>query len=357
MHAMPHLGTLQADIETRTRAGEFVGICRSLLAAQMGAGNGSGIVNAHRIAAAHRMSPRVVSILKSAVTVGGISGTWGGEIAEYNDVVSAFLETLAPVGAFDRLLPDMRRVPLRTRVVLVTSGFTANIVGRAQVTPISSLTLEGATTDEVKAVAIARVSEELARLSSGGGALFAKELRIAVAIVTDQQFISELTSGLTPISASGVTSTAVYDDLSAALNAIETTVASKLYVLVTSAIAKSWSTMTTSDGALAFPQMTPSGGVVSGMPVVVTDGLSAGQIVVVDAYGIAAGAGTLEPDMSRQASIQSDTSPTSPPTASTEQHSLWQHGEVGMKLLRYFMVERLSTSSVALIQNAVYSPQ
>lgn len=347
------LGPIAANIETRRSAGEFVGIARALVASA----KTGGVIHALRMAEDQRLGSRVVSILKAAADSGGITGSWGSEIAEYGEVVSAFLETLAHHGAFDRMLPDMRRVPLRTRVGLVTVGFTGSVIGEGQVIPITSLTLSGTTTEQQKATAIMALSDELARLASGSGALFARELRTAIAIVTDQSFIDTITTGVSPITSSGNTAVAIMDDLSAALDNIETSAQSRLYILVTSTIAKRWATMTTADGVQAFPQMTPQGGSVAGMPVVVSDGGSAGEIIVVDAHQIAAGAGSIELDTTTEASIEFQSAPTSPPTAATVMHSLWQHGEVALRALRYFTAERLSTSSVAVISGAVYSPQ
>jgi hypothetical protein len=351
MHAMPHLGTVQADLETRTRAGEFVGIARTLVASA----KTGGLLLAARMAESHRMSPRVVSILKSAVASGTTSG-WGASISEYQDTVSAFLESLSVVGAFDRMLGDMQRVPLKTRVAITTVGITGSIVGEAQATPISSMTLAAATTDPLRAIAIIALSDELARLTSGSGQLFARELRNAIAIVTDQQFITTITTGITPIASSGSTVAAVRIDLNAAVGAIETGASSKLYVLVTADNAKRLATSGGEDGA-AWPEMSPSGGRMAGMEVIVTDGLSAGQMVVVDANAIAASAGSVELDAVTEASVEMNTTPTSPPTTSTILHSLWQHNEVGLKVSRHFSAERLHDSAVALVSGAVYSPQ
>jgi hypothetical protein len=60
----------------------------------------------------------------------------------------------------------------------------------------------------------------------------------------------------------------------------------------------------TSTGETAFPTMTPQGGTLFGVPAVVTDGVANGTIVVADANQIAASAGELGLDVSRQADLQ-----------------------------------------------------
>jgi hypothetical protein len=343
------LGSIATDMETRSRAGEFAALARSIAMAK------GDLLQAERFAEAERMSPRVLSILKSAVNVGTMSG-WGSSLSEYASLVSSFLTSLAQYGAFDRLLSDMKRVPLHTRVVMATSSITGAVVGEGQSAPVSSLTVDGATTDVFKAVAVVVASSELLRLGGGVGAqLFSKELRQAVSISTDSQFVSVLTAGLTPITASGSTATAIGIDLATALSQIETSVASRLYIIAPSATAKQWSAKALTEG-MAFSQMTPHGGALGGLPVVVSDAVSAGQWLVVDAAQIAAGAGSIDLDASNQADVQMETSPTSPPTTSTVLTGLWQRDLVGLRATRYFTVERLHSSSVAVISGAVYSP-
>jgi hypothetical protein len=81
--------------------------------------------------------------------------------------------------------------------------------------------------------------------------------------------------------------------------------------------------MTTADGVLALPQMTPGGGAACGLPVVVSDGVPTGEIVVVDAYQIAAGAGSVELDVATEASVEFQDAQTSPPSAATVLRSLY----------------------------------
>ena len=216
-------------------------------------------------------------------------------------------------------LPFMRRVPLRTRLGLVSVGASAARVPSAHVKPITSLSLTGnQTIDEHKALAIIAASAELLRLSGAeGNDLFARELKAAVATVTDQIFLELITESVSPTASLGGLAINVLQDLNGAFGAINTDSRSALFIATTSAIVKQWSVKTTLDGAVAFPGMSPTGGVVVNVPVVVSDGVTAGQVVVFDAFQIAAAQGAIELDISRQADLQMNTTPDSPFTAST----------------------------------------
>jgi hypothetical protein len=129
---------------------------------------------------------------------------------------------------------------------------------------------------------------------------------------------------------------------------------SKIFLLVSSDIAKLWSVKTTIQGELLFPNMTPTGGEIAGMTVIVTSAVS-GQIVGVDASQIAAASGNIILDTSEEATLQFDSAPDSPPTNATNLVSLWQMNFAGIRATRYWAVGRLRTACVAVISGVAYS--
>jgi len=81
--------------------------------------------NVERAVQSGRFSSRVQEITKTAVAAGSTADpAWAGTVAPYADAVSAFLESLSSESSFDRILSDnsLRRVPLRGRGVVVTTG-------------------------------------------------------------------------------------------------------------------------------------------------------------------------------------------------------------------------------------------
>src|SRR5262245_61664767 len=78
---------------------------------------------------------------KAAVAAGTTSDAiYALPLSDYQQLANAFLESLRNYGAFDRMLPFMRRVPFRVRVGASTIGVTGTTVPQQQIKPISKLT-------------------------------------------------------------------------------------------------------------------------------------------------------------------------------------------------------------------------
>src|SRR5262245_10935549 len=93
------LRALGEGAEARARCGEFYKLCRLLTRA-----NGN-VPYARQLAEATRATPRLVGVLKAAITGGNI-GDWSA-IADYQNIVAAFSESLRTVSVFDAMLADM----------------------------------------------------------------------------------------------------------------------------------------------------------------------------------------------------------------------------------------------------------
>jgi hypothetical protein len=281
---------------------------------------------------------------------------WAGPLAEYDVLAAAFLESLKNFGAFDRLLPLMRRVPFRVRIGASTSGATGNTVPQSSVKPISKLSLTGTHIDEQKAVAILVITNELARFgSSAADNLFSVELSNAVAVETDAQFATVLTAGATSNGSSGVTAEHVRNDLRGMLAQVTTSARSVLFLLMTSAIAKVLSVLHSSAGDAAFPGMTPNGGTIGGLIAVVSDGVPSQTMILVDAQQLAAASETIQLAVATHAVVQLDTSPDSPVSGSTVLTSLWQNNLTGLKAERIFGCQKLTTTGVCLLNSVNYT--
>jgi HK97 family phage major capsid protein len=343
------------DRELSGRVRSFIDIARCVMLAKE--------ANADVIAQRAGLPRQVRGILstrvyqRAAVVAGSTSdATWAQPLADYQRVADAFLESLRHYGCFDAMLPAMKIVPLRTRVGASVTGISATGVGQMTVKPISKLTLGGGTVDDQKAVAVVAISEELARFSApAAGDLFATELSAAVAVETDRLFVALLIANASTLGSSGVTAEHVRNDLRAALTLITTNARSNLFLLMTSTIAKILSVMHTSTGAAAFPDMTFAGGMIAGIRAVVSDGVPSGTMVLVDAQQIAAGSDSIRLDMATHAAIQMDTTPDSPPSASTVLLSLWQYDMVGLKAERTFGAMKLTTAGVVVTTGVAYT--
>jgi HK97 family phage major capsid protein len=276
--------------------------------------------------------------------------TFAEPLAAYQVIVGAFAESLRNFGAFDAMLPFMRRVPLHVRTGMSTTGFTASTVAQYHPKPITKLSMTGTTLDEKKCAVIAVLTDELAAFSSTtAGNLFQTELQNALAVETDETFVEILTSGATSFASSGVTAEHVRNDLRAALGSLTTGARSKLFLLMPSALAKVLAVLYDEAGGPAFPGMTVSGGDIAGITAIVSDGVPANTIILADAIQIAAASETITLSSANEATLEMDTVPTSPPTASTAYVSLWQMNWRALRAERWFGAVKLSTTGVCVI--------
>ena len=246
----------------------------------------------------------------------------------------------------------MKGVSLHQQIVVASGGATATTVPEGTPKPIAKLQFSANAITENKTVCIVAITNELLRNSNSK--LFAQELTRAVASATDTAFVDRITLGISPTASNDGTSIAILQDLAALLAALALDSSSKVFLIVSSDIAKHWAVATNATGELAFPQMTPMGGTIQGMDVLVSDGVSS-QIIAVDASQIAAAGGTIELDGSGSASVQMDSAPDSPPTAATNLLSFWQMNLAGLRATRYWGAERLRTGAVSVISNVAYS--
>lgn len=336
------IGRLNHDIELTARAGEYVRVAMSLAA---GGGYAAGMQHAKSVGVADRAIEFMQKAAVSPLTM--------SDPLSQSTLIAAFIDSLRNIGAFDTMLASgMVRVPLKTKVALSTIAATAFVVGQGVAKRLTKLTLEGNELDPAKAVAMIVVSEELARSTASSAiALFGTALRSAVAAVTDAEFISIITSGISPIASSGANASGVRLDVRTLLANVTTGSGSALFFITTPAIAKALSTIANDDGSAAFPDARWDGGEISGIPILVSDGVTAGQLILVDASGIAGDAGGMVLDDARHVTLDLNDAPDSPPVASTSLTNLWQHDLVAIRAERWFGVERLRTSAVAIIGN------
>jgi hypothetical protein len=310
-----------------------------------------------------RAFPQIVDVLnavannptgihKAATDPLSTSG-FGDQLAEFQQLSSAFLLSLRTVSAFEAMTPFMRMVPIGLQNFAVqTGGATAATVGEGQMKPITKFSFARSQLTPSKSLAIVVVTEELLRHSNINS--FMTDLQRAVATEVDAGFVTKLTTGASYTASAGSAGFHILVDLHTALAGLDLDAASKVFLLVSEDIAKHWSVAMDQSGALMFPQMTPNGGTVQGMQVIPTAGVSQ-SIVAVDASQIAASAGNLEPDATREGTINMDTAPDSPPTASTNYRALWQENETALRVTRYWAAERLRTNAVHAITGVSYS--
>ena len=224
------------------------------------AGNlGPNLASILRAGAVGELSREVLQRQKAAVTAGSLSGS---AFADYSVIANGFVSSLVNAGAFDAMLSSFVPVPLRAGTVgNVSVAAQAFSVGEGGVKPISRLSLTGQQQNPVKAHAIIVATQELVRMAAPQATqLIGLGLRSAVAVTSDAQMIAALTSGLSSATSTGPTAESVRTDIANLLRAITTGQTSKLFIVTTPLICKSWSMLTDGHGLSAFPNLTPIGG-------------------------------------------------------------------------------------------------
>jgi len=323
-------------------------------------------------------TPNVLDILKVAVTAGNTTdAVWAGPLVNYQILTEEFVEFLRPLTIIGRI-PGLTRVPFKIRIPRQTGGATVNWVGEGAPKPVTSLAFDSITMEFAKIAGIIVITEELARLSSPSAELLVRnDLAKAIVQFMDAQFVdptkaavagvspASITNGVTPVTATGTTGAALRADIRTLISSFLTVnmqVASAV-ILMSQRLALSLGLMLNTLGQREFPDMGPNGGTLLGIPVVTSENIpSTGgspadgdPIIILSAQDILlADDGQVTIDASREASLQMETAPDSPATASTILVSLWQQNQIGVRAERWINWAKRRSTAVAYIQNAKY---
>lgn len=356
-----------------------IGFTRFVIANARAKGN---IMQAYEIAKANEQwskeSPEVVEALKAAVTAGSTTDTtWASPLVNYQILTSEFIEYLRPLTILGRI-PGLTRVPFKVKIGRQTGGATVNWVGEGAPKPISALAFDSVTLDMAKIAGIIVLNEELIRLSSPSAEMLVRDdLASAIVQFMDRCFVDPSYAGISNVApasitygvsgqvASGTTGAALRADMKTLLGGYLTAnlQVSGVVLLMSQRLALAISLMTNSLGQPEFPNLTMNGGTLMGLPVITSENIpSTGgspsdgdPIIVLSAKDILlADDGQVTIDASREASLQMDSDPDSPATASTVMVSLWQQNQVAIRAERYVNWAKRRSTAVAYISNAKY---
>jgi hypothetical protein len=333
------------DIIERPHAGGFLELARlialhkTLFGIAEAVGNGNCKIS----------DPRVKSIVEKAVVSAGSTAdaSWAGNLVAYQILQSGFVESLRSLGAFDQLLPSMRRIPAYNYASIVTGGFVGHNIGEAAWKPISKLSISADLMTPQKAVAFAVSTAELLRFATAGTqVLFGDELRLAVAQTTDIPVIAALLAGLTVSASSGDPRV----DIADLLASVPLKQSSRPFLLTSPTVVSQLAVARDSAGATLFPSISiPEGGECFGIPLRGVDSLSnydgnGDYLVLVDASQCAGESDVITLDESSQADLQMTDSPTDAPEAMI---SMYGTDSVAIKAERFFNFAILRQSARA----------
>ncbi|WLB14813.1 phage major capsid protein (plasmid) [Bradyrhizobium elkanii] len=356
-----------------------IGFTRFVIANARAKGN---IMLAHEIAKGNEQwkseTPEVEMMLKTAVTSGSTSDTtFASPLVNYQVLTQEFVEYLRPLSIIGRL-QGLTRVPFKVRIQRQTGASTVNWVGEGAPKPLTSSTFDSITLDFAKIAGIIVLNDELVRLSSPSAEMLVRDdLAKSIVQFMDNQFVdpskaavsgvspASITNGVSPVTATGTTGAALRADLKslfASFLAANMQVTNASFIM-TQQTALAISLMTNSLGNPEFPNITMNGGTLLGLPVITSENIPATGGSPTDGYPIIlvstpdillADDGDITIDASREASLQMDTAPDSPATASTVMVSMFQQNMTAIRAERYLAWAKRRSSAVAYIQNARY---
>ena len=319
-------------------------------------------------------TPEVAEVLKAAMAAGTTTDAdWAAPLVPYRQMSEEFIELLRPLVLTSRLT-GLRSVPFNVRIPGQTQGSTVAWVGETAPKPVSELKFADITLRFNKLAGIVVISDELARLSTPSAeAIIRGDLTAQIAQFMDDSFINpayaavadvrpaSITNGVTPVAASGTDADALRADIRAVYSQFigaNMSVTGATWVM-TSTQAMSIGMLLNPLGQPEFPGIDANGGVLMGLPVITSEVVpsdSSGSIIVLIKQSeiLLADEGGVTIDVSREASLQMNSTPDNPATAATVLTSLWQNNLVGVRCERMVTWRKRRPEAVSYISGANY---
>lgn len=326
-------------------------------------------------------TPEVESVLKAAVSAGTTTDTtWAKPLVEYTNMTSEFAELLRPATIIGRI-PGLRRVPFEIKIPRQTGGSSVGWVGENKPKPVSALSFDQISLGRAKTAGIVVITDELARASSPSAEQIVRDDLVAqTAQFLDSQFVdpakaavanvspASITNGVSPVAASGTDAEAARADAKALMSKFLTanlSLSGAVWIM-TEVQALGFALLLNPLGQPEFPGIQingASGGTFMGLPVVLsenvplnaTSGSEGSRIILAKANEILlADDGETMLDVSSEASLQMDSAPDSPASATTVMVSLWQMNLIGIRAERYINWAKRRAGAVQYIDSANY---
>ncbi len=325
------------------------------------------------------MPAEMNNVVKAAVGAGTTTdATWASPLVAYTQMASEFIALLRPATIIGRI-PGLRMVPFNIQMPRTTTGSSVGWVGENAPKPVSSMAFDTVQLRWAKAAGIIVLTDELVRFSNPSAeAVVRGDLIDAMAQFLDRQFVdpsvaavtnvspASITNGTTAVPRTGVNQAAWVTDVTTLLNLFLTANLSTTggVWIMSSRQALAFSLMLNALGQPFYPNITAEGGTLLGYPVISSENVPSVGLSPADGtpiiFAIAreimlADDGQVVIDASNQASVQMDTAPDSPPTASSNMVSLWQMNMTGLRAERWINWLKRRSTAVAYISNANYA--
>jgi hypothetical protein len=275
--------------------------------------------------------------MKAEIAAGGtVAANWAELLVDADAAAAEFFELVRERTLFGRI-PGFRRMPLRTRAITVSSGFTAAWTGEGRAVPMSSAVFAETTLPALKVSSLTVQTRELLQgADSGAEALVRDDMVGALATAINASFIDPNNSGIANVEPASVTesapSVAATGDGLADLRALIDAFPGDLETAVLVGSGESFAAL---HDPLGLPRLGVRGGEALGIPAYATTAAGS-TVALIDPAGIAWGANETSVRTTREASIEmldsnltGDSINVVPPTAASTV-SMWQSNSVAI---------------------------
>jgi len=312
---------------------------------------------------------RSIGLLRAAVPAATTSDpAWAGTLVYASQLSGELIELVRAEAILGRLTA-LREVPFNVRIPRETSVIgTAAWVGQGASKPVGKGAYDFVTMPFTKAALIVALTEELARFSNPSAENLMRDgLVQAVTEFLDAAFISAAAAvaGVSPAGiraalppgqtfpSSGDTLQHMQYDIGHAVSLLAPTAPRSPAWIMNPVNGIVMGQQLNPFGQPAYPSVNGVGGTLAGYPVVTSRSMPVDVILLIDQNMILhASDGSVTVDVSREASIQLDGAPATPPTALV---SLWQQNMIGLRAEKFEHWLRARDTSVVEITGVSYS--
>lgn len=317
-------------------------------------------------------SPRVEAVLRAAVAAGTTTDSaWAGPLVTYQQMSSEFIELLMPATIIGRV-PDKYMVPFNVRIPRQTTGGLVKWVGQGTSKPVGAMGFDSVTMPFSKAAGIVVLTDELVRFSQPSAeSVVRRSLIDTMVLFLDQQFIDPAVAAVANVSPAAITNGApTVPSTGVTIAQIEADAMAALAILVNNNIPLTgacWvmrpmskmnlASRRTAVDVLAWPTVAANG-TWFGLPIIESNAVPVQSAPVDSIVALISGPsvmladdGQTVLDASREAYIQMDSSPATPPTGG---HSMWQENMVAIKAERFINWQRVRNNGVVVITDTAW---
>lgn len=275
---------------------------------------------------------------------------WAAPLAQYG--ISREPLTIARRFAYGALRSRMRRAPFRVSVPREVVGASGEWVGEAAPAPVTAAQLDSLQTQLHKFQTIAIISQELSKVGTPDAQQSITGIvGRSIGAALDRQFLdptitataarpAAITNNAIAITSTGGTAVQIVADLTSMLGALTSSGDALTWIMPPTTAYRIAARLAGVGFATDVPRS------LLGVPIVLSTG-SPQQITLLDAGEIVfSDDDNLVVDVTRQASVELDTVPTSPVTSGTVLMNLWSLNLAGIKTTFWGTYQRVRSGSV-----------